>query len=160
MLRPTFGIRRNWFIAKKQRRRYGASVKIRLLCGALSPTQCAQCSPLSLLCSRAQHDMSACSNKYQLKPYINVIGTLLRPMLSVMGGPLKSRVSSYLAKLLNAALCGFIHNGTRPVWSCSAINLCISSAKHRNNPLVSDSTENNSPHSPFTCWTDVSLRSQ
>jgi hypothetical protein len=34
---------------------------------------------------------------------------------------------SYLAKLLKAADCGFIQSGTRPVCSCSAINLCISS---------------------------------
>lgn len=33
----------------------------------------------------------------------------------------------YLAKLLNAALWGFMQRGTRPVCSCSAINLCISS---------------------------------
>lgn len=34
----------------------------------------------------------------------------------------------YLAKLLNAALWGFMHSGTRPVCNCSAMNLCISSA--------------------------------
>lgn len=36
---------------------------------------------------------------------------------------------TYLAKLLKAALCGLMHSGTRPVCSCSAINLCISSAR-------------------------------
>lgn len=35
--------------------------------------------------------------------------------------------TAYLAKLLNAADCGFIQSGTRDVFSCSAINLCISS---------------------------------
>lgn len=34
---------------------------------------------------------------------------------------------AYLAKLLNAADCGFMQSGTRDVFSCSAINLCISS---------------------------------
>lgn len=37
------------------------------------------------------------------------------------------KVFAYLAKLLKAADCGFIQSGTRPVCSCSAINLCISS---------------------------------
>lgn len=36
--------------------------------------------------------------------------------------------SSYLAKLLNAADWGLMHNGTLLVFSCSAMNLCISSA--------------------------------
>lgn len=35
--------------------------------------------------------------------------------------------AAYLAKLLNAADCGFMQSGTRDVFSCSAINLCISS---------------------------------
>lgn len=35
--------------------------------------------------------------------------------------------TAYLAKLLNAADCGFMQSGTRDVFSCSAINLCISS---------------------------------
>lgn len=34
----------------------------------------------------------------------------------------------YLAKLLKAADCGLMHNGTRLVFSCSLMNLCISSA--------------------------------
>lgn len=36
--------------------------------------------------------------------------------------------ASYLAKLLNAADCGLMHSGTRLVFNCSAMNLCISSA--------------------------------
>lgn len=37
------------------------------------------------------------------------------------------RRPSYLAKLLNAADWGLMHNGTLLVFSCSAMNLCISS---------------------------------
>lgn len=37
------------------------------------------------------------------------------------------RRPSYLAKLLNAADWGLMHNGTLLVFNCSAINLCISS---------------------------------
>lgn len=79
----------------------------------------------------------------------------------------------YLAKLLNAALCGFIQSGTRPVCNCSAMNLCISSVnwnkrrKKRNNcnQLATESERNTKSshfsvkYAPLTCWTDVSFRS-
>lgn len=42
-----------------------------------------------------------------------------------------SRAPSYLAKLLNAADCGLMHRGTRDVFNCSAMNLCISSATYK-----------------------------
>lgn len=38
------------------------------------------------------------------------------------------RAAPYLAKLLNAADCGLMQSGTLDVWSCSAMNLWISSA--------------------------------
>lgn len=49
----------------------------------------------------------------------------------------------YLAKLLNAALWGFIHSGTRPVCSCSAINLCISSVVRQETHKTIVSTNKN-----------------
>lgn len=39
----------------------------------------------------------------------------------------RRRRPSYLAKLLKAADCGLMQSGTLLVFSCSAINLCISS---------------------------------
>lgn len=42
---------------------------------------------------------------------------------------------AYLAKLLNAADCGFMQSGTRDVFSCSAINLCISSETDNDVPI-------------------------
>lgn len=48
---------------------------------------------------------------------------------------------TYLAKLLNAADCGFMQSGTRAVFSCSAINLCISSETSNDVPVYERMTE-------------------
>lgn len=48
---------------------------------------------------------------------------------------------AYLAKLLNAADCGFMQSGTRDVFSCSAINLCISSETDNDVPACKWMTE-------------------
>lgn len=48
---------------------------------------------------------------------------------------------TYLAKLLNAADCGFMQSGTRDVFSCSAINLCISSETDNDVPACKWMTE-------------------
>lgn len=80
---------------------------------------------------------------------------------------------SYLAKLLNAALCGFMQSGTRPVCSCSAMNLCISSVskkKNKKSRIWRKNCQFRVSHElltgcymqfnvPLTCWTDVSFRS-
>lgn len=48
---------------------------------------------------------------------------------------------AYLAKLLNAADCGFMQSGTRVVFNCSAINLCISSETDNDVPVYERMTE-------------------
>jgi hypothetical protein len=74
---------------------------------------------------------------------------------------------AHLAKLLNAADCGFMQSGTRPVCNCSAINLCISSVRRGREREREKKFIMNcrliwkvEVDSPLTCCTDVNLRSQ